>query len=260
MLDQANQQRSQEGAEEYILKPIDFRPSVLELLADSGFTPDDIPPAGMRLLLSFDLENRGDWVYSEWLERTHPSLLQMAVAIARTVALSNVGVDIISTDITCSLHRGVTKVIELNVIQTLNPRWAATFVARLLPPDQPNHIPVRVVVCASEADWPGPPWIERALQACPGYGLAVPHRLRHRFDHESLSSDCNLIAYEHPRQPLMNRSLDGLLFLIDWQEFSRSGLPAAQGVVQLELLGSLPAQQADQWRRFVATQPGLSRH
>lgn len=252
LLDQANRSRLQEGAEDYVPRPVKLDDTVLATIADQGYAPDDILPNGARVVLSADLENRSNWIYSEWLDRVHPSLALLAVSISQTLAISNVGVDIISTDITCPLQRGCTKVIELNAIQTLNPRWAPIFVDRLLPPEQVCHIPVRVVICVGEADWPDHSWIEGALKESPGYTLAVPNRLASLADLEALSSDWSVIVYGHPREPLMNRSLSGLLFLLDWREFIRSGLPVAQGVERIDLRGTLTPSQAAQWRRFSA--------
>ena len=252
LLDQANSLRLLDGAEEYISRPVELNDAVLGLIASQGFVPEDVLPVGTRVVLSADLENRSNWVYSEWLDRVHPSLVQMAVAIAETLGISNVGVDIISTDITRPLQLGGTMLIELNAIQTLNPRWGATLVDRLLPPAQICHIPLRVVICVAEADWPSRSWIEQALEASPGYALAFPRRLASLVDVETLSCQWTVIPYSHPRQPLMNRSLLGLLFLLDWREFLLSGLPVAQGLQQIELWGSLPIRQASQWQSFCA--------
>ena len=253
LIEQANHLHLQEGAQEFAIKPVALTASVIAMIARGGFTPGEILPAGIKLCLSDDLQDRADWICSECLEFTHPSLVRLAVSISQALAISNVGVDIISTDITCPLQRGCTKVIELNAIQTLNPRWAATLLDRLLPPDQICHIPVRVVLCVGEADWPDHSWIEAALRECPGYTLAVSNRLASLGDLEALSSDWSVIVYGHPREPLMNRSLSGLLFLLDWRQFIHSGLPVAQGVERIDLRGTLPPSQAAQWRRFCAT-------
>ena len=121
-----------------------------------------------------------------------------------------------------------------------------------MPPAQICHIPLRVVICVAEADWPSRSWIEQALEASPGYALAFPRRLASLVDVETLSCQWTVIPYSHPRQPLMNRSLPGLLFLLDWREFLLSGLPVAQGLQQIELWGSLPIRQASQWQSFCA--------
>ncbi len=255
LLDQVSRSRMQEGAEEYVSTPVKLDDAVLATIADQGYAPDDILPAGVRVVLSADLENRSNWIYGEWLDRVHPSLAQMAVAIAESLGISNLGVDVISTDITRPLQLGCTKLIELNAIQTLNPRWAPVFVDRLLPPERSCHIPLHVVICVDEADWPDRSWIERQLRLLPGCSLAFPARLASQVDVENLSSQWTVVPYSHPREPLMNRSLAGLLFLLDWREFLASGLPAAQGLVHVELLGSLPARQAAQWQRFCKSLP-----
>lgn len=227
------------------------------LLRSQGFGIDDVPASGVHVELRFDLVDREDWVDDDLLDKVDVSLIRMAEDIAKAVGVSNLGLDVLSLDITRPVYERLLWVIELNAIQRLHPGVVASVLDPMFPQSASAWIPISVVVCVAEADWPPPDALQAILQSHPGHALAIPKRLQARLDSGTLAAVARerpLLMYQHPREPLLNRSMEALLFLIDWQEFIQSGLPAAQ-LDRLQLLGQPPEAMAPHWQRLMRSLP-----
>lgn len=228
-------------------------PMLRQLLAQ-GWTPDDVPGKGVRVVLRCDLKDRDDWVCQPMLEHVDPSLHRLAVGIARALGMANVGIDVLSPDITQPAVSRQLWVIEVNAIQRLHPGMAPLALQAIFPSEQSAHIPVSVVVCADLNDWPDASTLRRLIDDHPGHGLALPARLGGRLDPQmrrEIEAHRAIVLYRHPREVLLHRCLDAVLFLIDWRELSQSGLPTPW-VDQLRLLGQPPAGMVKPWQRLLA--------
>ena len=222
-------------------------------LQDQGLDWDSIPAAGERVDLRYDLINRNDWVDIDLLDRVDHSLILMAEELAKAVGMNNLGIDVLSQDITRPVYEQQLWVNEMNPLQLLHPSAAEMMISPMFPNHASSVIDISVEVCASERDWPRLEELSNLLADRQGLTLAIPRRLIQRFDQVSLvylSEQRRLIVYDHPREALFNRSIQALLFLIDWKEFTNSGLPASQ-LDHVSLLGQIPADITQDWERLL---------
>ena len=224
-------------------------PAIEQHLAQAGLTLQSVPEAGQRVVLSSELVDRMNWVYSDWLDLVHPSVQWMAESISHSMASPNAGIDVITTDLAAPLHEGKTQVIEVNSNQTLQRPQAEPFIEALFPPAASAWIPVEVIVCLSATDAAahldadpvvqgGVVGISPALQEADSRLLATP------------LEGCMLVGYCQPEQLLHNRSTRHLKFLLSWQEFLDQGLPCER-VSRVVLVGELPGADAERWSTFV---------
>ena len=224
-------------------------PAIEQHLAQAGLTLQSVPEAGQRVVLSSELVDRMNWVYSDWLDLVHPSVQWMAESISHSMASPNAGIDVITTDLAAPLHEGKTQVIEVNYNQTLQRPQAESFIETLFPPAASAWIPVEVIVCLSATDAAahlaadplaqgGVVGISPALQEADSRLLATP------------LEGCMLVGYCQPEQLLHNRSTRHLKFLLSWQEFLDQGLPCER-VSRVVLVGELPGADAERWSTFV---------
>ena len=210
-------------------------PAIEQHLAQAGLTLQSVPEAGQRVVLSSELVDRMNWVYSDWL--------------SHSMASPNAGIDVITTDLAAPLHEGKTQVIEVNSNQTLQRPQAKSFIEALFPSAASAWIPVEVIVCLSATDAAahlaadplaqgGVVGISPALQEADSRLLATP------------LEGCMLVGYCQPEQLLHNRSTRHLKFLLSWQEFLDQGLPCER-VSRVVLVGELPGADAERWSTFV---------
>ena len=224
-------------------------PAIEQHLAQAGLTLQSVPEAGQRVVLSSELVDRMNWVYSDWLDLVHPSVQWMAESISHSMASPNAGIDVITTDLAAPLHEGKTQVIEVNSNQTLQRPQAEPFIEALFPSAASAWIPVEVIVCLSATDAAahlaadplaqgGVVGISPALQEADSRLLATP------------LEGCMLVGYCQPEQLLHNRSIRHLKVLLSWQEFLDQGLPCER-VSRVVLVGELPGADAERWSTFV---------
>ena len=224
-------------------------PAIEQHLAQAGLTLQSVPEAGQRVVLSSELVDRMNWVYSDWLDLVHPSVQWMAESISHSMASPNAGIDVITTDLAAPLHEGKTQVIEVNSNQTLQRPQAEPFIEALFPSAASAWIPVEVIVCLLATDAAahlaadplaqgGVVGISPALQEADSRLLATP------------LEGCMLVGYCHPDQLLHNRSIRHLKVLLSWQEFLDQGLPCER-VSRVDLVGELPGADAERWSTFV---------
>lgn len=234
---------------EYFLERPQASPAIEQYLAHAGLTLKSVPEDGERVVISSDLENRMDWVYSELLDVVHPSVQWMAESISHSMALPNAGIDVITTDLAAPLHEGKTQLIEVNFMQRLQRAQAAQYLDTYFPATTSGWIPIEVIVClssnAAATHLRNDPvvagsvvGISPALQA-DDIGLL-----------ETSIKECMVVGYFKPEQLLYNRSICHLKFLLSWQEFLDQGLPCER-VSRVDLVGELSSADAERWRGFV---------
>ena len=223
--------------------------AIAQHLAQAGLTLQSVPEAGQRVVLSSDLVDRMNWVYSDWLDVVHPSIAWLAESISHSLALPNAGIDVITTDLSAPLHCHQTHVIEINSMQVLQLSQAEQFFDALFPSAAAAWIPVEVIVCVSATDAAnhlaadpvvqgGVVGISPALQRADSSLLAMP------------LEGCIVVGYSQPEQLLHNRSTCHLKVLLTWQEFLDQGLPSER-VSRVDLVGEPPSTDAERWCEFV---------
>ena len=224
-------------------------PAIEQHLAQSGLTLQSVPAEGQRIVLSSDLVDRMNWVYSDWLDVVHPSIAWLAESISHSLALPNAGIDVITTDLSAPLHCHQTHVIEINSMQMLQGSQAEQFFDAVFPASATAWIPIEVIVCLSAKDAAAHLAADPVVQ---GSVVGISPALQ-TDDINLLATSiegCMVIGYSQPEQLLRNRSIRHLKFMLSWQEFLDQGLPCER-MSRVDLVGRPSGADAKRWRVFV---------
>lgn len=231
--------------------------NMIQHLQAQEFELDSVPEAGTKVELLYDLINRDNWFDLDLLEKVDISLIRMSEDIAKAFGMENIGIDVLSNDITQPIHEQQPIIIELNAIQVLHPSASLSMLKSMFPDHASSRIEIGVTVCASQKDWPNLDKLFRSSANSLNYTIAIPIRLKNKIDQNlisMLSKRGPLIFYNDPIKVLFNRSVEALFFLIDWQEFIHSGLPASQ-IDRLNLLGKPEASVEKRWDELMRLVP-----
>jgi cyanophycin synthetase len=86
----------------------------LGVLAEQGFSPDSVPPAGARVLIRRNGNLSTGGTATDVTDRVHPELAARAVEAARVVGLDIAGVDVVTPDVARPLEEVGGGVVEIN--------------------------------------------------------------------------------------------------------------------------------------------------
>jgi cyanophycin synthetase len=86
----------------------------LSVLAEQGYNPDSVPPAGARVLIRRNGNLSTGGTATDVTDRVHPEVAARAVDAARVVGLDIAGVDVVATDIGRPLEAQRGAVVEVN--------------------------------------------------------------------------------------------------------------------------------------------------
>jgi len=86
----------------------------LAVLAEQGYTPDSVPPAGQRVLIRRNGNLSTGGTATDVTDRVHPETAARAIEAARIVGLDIAGVDIVAVDIGRPLEEQRGGVVEIN--------------------------------------------------------------------------------------------------------------------------------------------------
>ena len=222
-------------------------------LKDQGWTPDGVPAKGEQVILRCNLRDRDDWICESIMNNVDNSLHRLASGVAKSLGMANVGIDVLSPDITQPAISRKLWVIEVNAMQRMHPGMASTFVDAIFTDTNPAQIPVSIMVFADKSYWQNLSELNPILNHHKGYSLALPERLALQMDLQmriNIEKNHAIYTYHHPREVLMNRCVQAVLFLIDWHELMQSGLPSPW-TNQLQLLGKPPQGMDKPWQRLL---------
>ena len=248
LLDQANGERLQQPSPPGMpqaIRAARLDASARQQLSLQGWTPDSCPAVGQKLVIgAVNPERRSAWVQQElWPRDLHPSFAAMATAVAKTLGMVNLGIDVLSDDIRMPLQSPGHAVLELNHNQTLFS--AGELLESLFPDQAPAHIPINLVVLADAQDWRSR-WLERGVSS--HTTVFSPQVAQWLEGQEDLSG---VLRYDHPSALLSNRAIDGLSWVISWPELVDQGLPCP-GIHRILLPPSEPSDLMErQWRQLL---------
>jgi cyanophycin synthetase len=127
----------------------------LAVLAEQGYTPESVPPAGVRVLIRRNGNLSTGGTATDVTDRVHPETAAQAVAAARVIGLDIAGVDVVAEDIGRPLAAQRGAVVEVNAGPGLRmhlepsagkPRPVGeAIVASLFPDGQTGRIPLIAV-------------------------------------------------------------------------------------------------------------------
>ncbi len=86
----------------------------LAVLAEQGYSPDSVPPAGQRVLIRRNGNLSTGGTATDVTDRVHPETAARAVEAARAVGLDIAGVDVVAGDISRPLEEQRGAVVEVN--------------------------------------------------------------------------------------------------------------------------------------------------
>ena len=246
LLEQANQARLHKPKAPWLPTSSEAAAIHAAALADQGFTPTSIPKAGQKVVVTaINPEQRKDWVRQKLLpHEIDPSYSAMASAIAKTLAMSNLGIDVLSTDIRRPLQDPGSVVLELNHRQELGAVWSQRLIEELFPDQSPPHIPIKLVVLGHPSEWRSS-WLEGGVSPHP---TALSPMVAQWLESDHGAATAGTLRYRHPRELLSNRAIAGLTWVISWDEMVQQGLPC-QGISRLLLPIEEPTDQAEQQLR-----------
>ena len=253
LLEQANAERLQQPCppgQPEATRAARLDASARQQLSLQGWAPQSCPAVGQKLVIgAVNPERRSAWVRQQlWPRDLHPSFAAMASAVAKTLGMANLGIDLLSDDISQPLQSPGHVVLELNHNQEMGR--APELLESLFPDQLPAHIPIKLVVLAAAQDW-RPSWLERGVSSHPtAFSPLVAEWL---VDQNDLSG---VLRYCHPSELLSNRAIDGLTWVISWQELVDQGLPCP-GIHRILLPIHEPMDLAEQqWRQALIRERG----
>jgi len=246
LLEQANQARLHKPKAPWLPTSSEAAAIHAAALADQGFTPTSIPKAGQKVVVTaINPEQRKDWVRQElWPHEIDPSYSAMASAVAKTLAMSNLGIDVLSTDIRRPLQDPGSVVLELNHRQELGAVRSQRLIEELFTDQSPPHIPIKLVVLGHPSEWRSS-WLEGGVSPHP---TALSPMVAQWLESDHGAAIAGTLRYRHPRELLSNRAIAGLTWVISWDELVQQGLPC-QGISRLLLPIEEPTDQAEQQLR-----------
>ena len=224
-------------------------PSVASCLAHQNFCAESVPKSGQIVVLRSDLVDRSDWSPTFFTSSIDLNLSKMACGIARAIGLDNVGIDVISPDITLPCSSREIWVIDVNPFQLLHPTWADVFIKQFSTSIQHSRIPIEVIVCTDNI-FDSPEFVDSlATQSFDVW--AIPKDFVNRSDFtDKITSDSRFYCYDHPREVLSNRDFRSIVFLIDWHELLEKGLPVMH-IDKLQLFGTLDEKKLELWEKLL---------
>lgn len=127
----------------------------LGVLADQGYTPDSLPPAGQKILIRRNANLSTGGTAEDVTDRVHPSVAAHAIDAAKAVGLDVAGIDVVCEDVSRPLREQNGGIVEVNAGPGLRmhlepsagqPRdVGAAIVESLFPPEESGRIPVVAV-------------------------------------------------------------------------------------------------------------------
>jgi cyanophycin synthetase len=127
----------------------------LATLADQGYGPGSVPPAGAQVLIRRNSHLRDGGTVTDETDHIHPSVAAQAVEAARVLGLDVAGVDIVALDLGQPLEAQGGAILEVNAGPGFDLHiapWAShprpvgeAFIASLFPGAETGRIPIVAV-------------------------------------------------------------------------------------------------------------------
>jgi cyanophycin synthetase len=127
----------------------------LAVVAEQGYTPDSVPPAGETVLIRRNGNLSTGGTATDVTDRVHPDVAARAIDAARVVGLDIAGVDVVALDISKPLESQNAAIVEVNAGPGLRmhlepsagqPRAVGEAIISLLfPPHETGRIPTVAV-------------------------------------------------------------------------------------------------------------------
>lgn len=107
-----------------VLSKIKLDAIALQVLADKGYTPDSVPPAGQVVLIRRNANLSTGGTAIDVTERVHPAVAARCVEAAKMVGLDIAGIDVVAQDISTPLEEQSGVIVEVNAAPGLRMHLA----------------------------------------------------------------------------------------------------------------------------------------
>jgi cyanophycin synthetase len=114
LIEEVNRDPRRSDGHATVLSYIRLDPVALAVLAEQGYTPESVPPAGVRVLIRRNGNLSTGGTATDVTDTVHPEVAQRAVEAARVVGLDIAGVDVVALDISRRLEEQRGAVVEVN--------------------------------------------------------------------------------------------------------------------------------------------------
>jgi cyanophycin synthetase len=114
LVDEVNKDPRRSDGHATVLSWIKLDPVSLAVLAEQGYTPESVPPAGVRVLIRRNGNLSTGGTATDVTDQIHPDVVARAVDAARVIGLDIAGVDVVVTDISRPLEEQRGAVVEVN--------------------------------------------------------------------------------------------------------------------------------------------------
>ncbi len=96
------------------LSRIEFDPDALAVLAEQGYSPETVPPAGVSVLIRRITRRWAGGSATDVTDLVHPEVAARVVEAALRVGLDIAGIDVVANDIGCPLEDQGGAIVEVN--------------------------------------------------------------------------------------------------------------------------------------------------
>jgi cyanophycin synthetase len=155
LIEEINRDPRRSDGHATVLSRIKLDAVALGVLADQGYAPESVPPAGVHVLIRRNANLSTGGTAMDVTDVVHPDVAARAVEAARVVGLDIAGVDIVATDISRPLEAQRGAVVEVNAGPGLRMHLEPSFgesrpvgeaiVSMLFPEGQTGRIPIVAV-------------------------------------------------------------------------------------------------------------------
>ena len=155
LVDEVNRDPRRSDGHGSVLSFIKIDATSLAVLAEQGYAPDSVPPAGVKVLIRRNANLSTGGTATDVTEMVHPEIARRAVDAVRMVGLDIAGLDVVAKDISRPLREQGGAVIEINAGPGLRMHLAPSkgtprpvgraIVDMMFPESQSSRIPIVAV-------------------------------------------------------------------------------------------------------------------
>ena len=114
LIDQVNSDPRRGDDHEAVLTKIRLDSVAMAVLTEQGFTPESVPPAGVKVLIRRNANLSTGGTALDVTDRVHPEVAVRAIDAARTIGLDIAGIDVVAHDISRPLEEQGAVIVEVN--------------------------------------------------------------------------------------------------------------------------------------------------
>ncbi|MDA9682194.1 hypothetical protein N9U07_00310 [bacterium] len=209
-----------------------------------------IPSSDERIILPHRLDDRRTWVLSEAIDQVNSLMAQMMIRLARNLGLSNVGIDVVSSNLAADPYCDQDSfcILELNTIQSIGLNLASSYIESLPGHENKFTVPISTVVLSdASVDVPSM-YLQHSTCAIHSDLYKINSLCLDRFE----ELNCDVIVYKKVGEILASKSINSVCFILVWDDFVRNGLPCPVNE-KLFFVGKWAKEQEDLINQFSAS-------